>query len=157
MRGVDERIVRWNDGTTERRNRKRERTDERGVAVAITRANAKFPTTPEGLHAALENTFRRGDLDGFLALHEPDGRAVHGLAAIREAVAPMVAMRPHLTSTVIGKVEGDGLALTHARWELEATAPDGTSFEYRGRGTIVSRRHPDGTWRIAIDNPMTPE
>jgi hypothetical protein len=35
----------------------------------------------------------------------PLGRAVHGLDAIRAAVAPIVALRPRLTSTVLGKVE----------------------------------------------------
>ena len=117
------------------------------------------------VHAALEDAFGRGDLDRFLALHTPDatvvppptGRAVHGLDAISAAVAPIVALRPRLTSTVIGKVEGDGLALTHARWELVGNGPDGTPFEQRGRGTIVSLRQRDGTWRIAIDNPMTPD
>jgi ketosteroid isomerase-like protein len=82
---------------------------------------------------------------------------VHGLDAIREALAPLLALHPRLTSTVLGKVEGDGIALTHARWELVVTAADGTSSDQRGRGTIVSRRQPDGTWRIAIDDPMTPQ
>jgi uncharacterized protein (TIGR02246 family) len=133
--------------------------------VAATRARAAFPTTPEGLHAAIEDAFGRGDLDRFLALHTtdatvvppPTGRAVHGIDAIRAAVAPIVALRPRLTSTVLGKVESDDIALTHARWELAGTGPDGAAFEQRGRGTIVSLRQPDGTWRIAIDNPMTPE
>ncbi len=53
-------------------------------------------------------------------------------------------------------VESDGLALTHARWTLSATAPDGQPLELQGRGTIVSRRQGDGTWRIAIDDPLTP-
>jgi ketosteroid isomerase-like protein len=61
-----------------------------------------------------------------------------------------------LTSVVLGRVEADGLALTHARWELAVTGPDGAHQEMRGRGTIVSRRRPDGTWGIVIDDPTTP-
>ena len=121
-------------------------------------------TRPEDLHVALEDAFGRGDLDAFVALHDPDatartppeGQVVHGLDAIRAVSAPILALRPRLTSTVLGVVEGDGMALTHARWEMRATAPDGSSVELHGRGTIVSRRRPDGTWRIVFDDPMTP-
>jgi len=28
--------------------------------------------------------------------------------------------------------------------------------ELTGRGSIVSRRQPDGSWRIVLDNPLTP-
>ena len=105
-------------------------------------------TRPEQLNRALEDVFGRGDLDAFVALHAPDatvrtppdGQVAHGLDAIRAASAPILALRPQLTSTVLGLVEGDGLALTHARWELRATAPDGSPVHLHGRGTIVSRR-----------------
>jgi uncharacterized protein (TIGR02246 family) len=121
-------------------------------------------TKPEQLNAAIARAFSAGDLDAFVALHTPDatvvpppeGRTVHGLEAIRAATAPIFAMKPTMTSTVIKVVEGDGLALTHARWTLSATAPDGRPLELSGRGTIVSRRQRDGTWRIVIDDPLTP-
>jgi ketosteroid isomerase-like protein len=54
------------------------------------------------------------------------------------------------------KVEGAGLALTHARVHLVATEPDGKTRTVHGRGTVVSRRQPDGNWRIVLDNPMSP-
>ena len=132
--------------------------------MPTTRTTAGQILKPEHLNAALAAAFRGGDLDAFVALHTddataappPEGRAVHGLDAIRASAAPFIAMKPRLTSTVTRVVEGDGLALTHARWELSATAPDGEPVELRGRGTIVSRRQDDGTWRIVIDDPMTP-
>jgi uncharacterized protein (TIGR02246 family) len=121
--------------------------------------------TPEDLHSILEQAFRSGDLDAFVAAHEPDatsvvppeGRVVHGRDAIRSATAPLIALRPHLTSTVLKVVPGDGVALTHARWEMAGVQPDGTPFELGGRGTIVSRRRDDGTWAIVLDDPLTPD
>ena len=130
----------------------------------MTRSGIDQITKPEQLNAAIAEAFGTGNLDAFIALHTPDatvvpppeGRAVHGLEAIRAATAPMFAMKPKMTSTVIKVVEGDALALTHARWTLSATAPDGRPLELQGRGTIVSLRQTDGTWRIAIDDPLTP-
>jgi ketosteroid isomerase-like protein len=29
-------------------------------------------------------------------------------------------------------------------------------MDLSGRATVVSRQRPDGTWRIVIDNPLSP-
>jgi uncharacterized protein (TIGR02246 family) len=120
--------------------------------------------SPEQIHALIAAAFDAGDIDAFLRLHEadatvvvpPDGRQVTGTDAIRAALAPTFALAPTVRIDVVGKVEGDGLALTHARWRLVGTA-DGEPVEMSGRGTVVSRRHPDGRWRIVLDNPMSPD
>ncbi len=112
----------------------------------------------------LEVAFTSGDLDAYANAHEedatvvvpPDGRVVHGRAAIRAAAAPVFALRPTLTSVVQKKLETDGLALTHAHWTLLGTDADGNRTEWSGRGTIVSRRRPDGTWGIVLDDPLSP-
>jgi uncharacterized protein (TIGR02246 family) len=119
---------------------------------------------PEDLHAVLEDVFNRADLDAYLAAHEedatvvvpPEGRQARGRDAIRAAAEPVFALRPRLTSTVRMSVENGNLALTHARWELVGTAPDGAPVRMAGNGTIVSRRRPDGTWGIVLDNPLSP-
>lgn len=120
--------------------------------------------TPESVHAALEDAFNRGDLDAFVAAFEPDataiapedGTVVHGRDEIRRATAPIFAMKPKATIEVIGKVQGDGLALTHARWALDGVDSDGNPVALEGRGTIVSRRQPDGSWLIVLENPLSP-
>lgn len=57
---------------------------------------------------------------------------------------------------MVAKIEGPGLALTHARWSLVGTAEDGSRVTQSGVGTMVSRRRPDGSWKIVLDNPLTP-
>ena len=120
--------------------------------------------SPEEIHALIAAAFNAGDLDAFVELHEdhaatiipPEGRRVSGRDAIRAAMEPIFALRPSARIEVVGKLEADGLALTHAR--LSVVAGDGAErVEVSGRGTIVSRQQRDGTWRIVLDNPMTPE
>ena len=118
--------------------------------------------TPEAVHAVIEDSFNRGDIDAFVAAHEadatvavpPGGRLVHGLSAIRAAAAPIFALRPQLTITVYRKLQAGDLALTRAHWELLGTANDGSQVYFNGHGTIVSRRRADGTWGIVLDDPL---
>jgi uncharacterized protein (TIGR02246 family) len=120
--------------------------------------------TPEELHALVERAFNAADVDGFLALYRedatlvvpPDGAAVSGREAIREAIERTLALRPRAQMDVVGKLEADDLALTHGRWRLQGTDEDGNLVEMEGRGTMVSARQPDGSWRIVLDNPLTP-
>jgi uncharacterized protein (TIGR02246 family) len=120
--------------------------------------------SPEEIHALIAAAFNAGDLDAFLELHEedaatvvpPEGRRVSGRAEIRRALEPIFALRPSARIKVVGKLQADDLALTHAR--VSVIGGDGAQrLEVSGRGTIVSRRQPDGTWRIVLDNPMSPE
>jgi len=120
-------------------------------------------STPEALHAIIVDAFNRGDVDAFLAAHEedasvvvpPGGTYAHGLDEIRAATAPIISLRPHMTSVVYKTLRSNELALTHASWDLDGTAPDGTRTQLSGTGTIVSRRGPDGTWRIVLDDPQS--
>lgn len=116
--------------------------------------------SPEEIHALIEAAFNAQDLEAFSALHEPDaaalvppdGARVCGREAITAAVRPMISRGPDARIEFVAKLERDGLALTHARWRL---AFDGAVMT--GRGTVVSRRQPDGRWLIVLDNPQSPD
>jgi uncharacterized protein (TIGR02246 family) len=118
--------------------------------------------TPEEIQALIAAAFNAGDLDAFLQLHEedatvvvpPDGDRVSGREAIRAAVQPTFALRPTIRNEVVERLQGDGLALIHARWNLAGT-DRGQPVEMSGRATVVSRRQPDGSWRIVLENPMS--
>ncbi|GAA5129177.1 YybH family protein [Pseudonocardia adelaidensis] len=120
--------------------------------------------TPEDLHALLAAAMNQGDIDAFVEAFEddavhvvpPTGARTVGKAALRAALEPTFALHPTARMEVVGKLEGDGFALTHGRWQLVLTHPDGRREHLKGRGTIVSRRRSDGTWRIVLDDPMTP-
>lgn len=111
---------------------------------------------PEEVHALIESAANAGDIDAFVAAYAedatlivpPEGERVTGHDEIRRALADTIAQAPPARMEVVEKLQSDGLALTHARWTLG---------ELSGRGTIVSRREPDGHWLIVLDNPMSPD
>jgi ketosteroid isomerase-like protein len=88
--------------------------------------------------------------DDATLLVSPGGRSAHGCNEIRAMMAPALAARPLMTSTAVKTLVGDGWALTHVCWELS-----GNGGKLVGRGTVVSRRRPDGTWGIVLDEPLS--
>jgi uncharacterized protein (TIGR02246 family) len=121
--------------------------------------------SPEQLHSLLAAALNAGDPDAAIELYEldaklvvpPDGRLASGALQIRDSFVETLALRPTARLEVIGKVQGDALALTHGRWTLDGTDAAGAPVTLSGRGTMVSRRQGDGRWRIVLDNAMTPD
>ena len=119
---------------------------------------------PMEIHAAFENAFNSGDLDGLVALYEKNAllvaepsRTVIGHGPIREAYQGFLALRAKMTLETVSAFESDGLALLYGRWSLQGKGPDGADIQMTGRNSEVVRRQPDGTWLFIIDNPFTPE
>ena len=98
---------------------------------------------PEEIHTLIAAALNAGDLDAFVDLHEehavtvvpPEGRRAVGRSDIAAALAPIVASRPRVQIDVVGALEHDGLALTHAR--VQVTGADGERWASVGRGTVV--------------------
>jgi uncharacterized protein (TIGR02246 family) len=118
--------------------------------------------TPEETHALLAQAFNDLDLEAFVDVYAddavlivpPDGQRVSGRDAIRRALVPTFALKPTAEIEVVQKLESDGVALTQARWHIEGTGEAGQPVRLSGNGSIVSRRQPDGSWRIVLDNPL---
>lgn len=118
------------------------------------------PRTPEDCDALFERHVNAGDLDGLVALYEPDatlsaapGETAVGHAAIREALAPLIAARARITMHVVRVARaGDDLAMLYNDWTGSLTTPDGTVADMAGKAIEVVRRQADGTWRFAIDD-----
>ena len=120
-----------------------------------------IPRTPEECDALFAHHMNADDLDALVGLYEPGatlipapGETAVGQAAIREALAGLVAARTRITMHVVRVLRaGDDLAALYNDWRATLIGPDGQQLEVAGKAIEVVRRQPDGTWRFAIDDP----
>jgi ketosteroid isomerase-like protein len=104
--------------------------------------------TPEDLPRLFVERANAGDLEGLVALYEPEavlrfpaGNLARGQAAIRAVYAELLASRPHFQPGRIQETLRSGdLALT------STVIATGTTAE-------IARRQEDGSWRWVVDNP----
>jgi uncharacterized protein (TIGR02246 family) len=116
--------------------------------------------TPAGTVEHFSELLGAGRLDALLDLYEDDatfvpapGRVVGGRASIRAELEQLVAMGPRMSGSVEKVLEAGDTALVAYRWQMVATAPDGTPVRQGGISSDVLRRRPDGSWRVLIDDP----
>jgi uncharacterized protein (TIGR02246 family) len=117
--------------------------------------------TPEQCDELFTRFANACDLEGLVSLYEADavlaqaeGPPARGAAAIRAALAELLASAPRLEMKVVRALRaGDDLAALTSDYSIEMTGPDAKRFSVAGRSAVVTRRQPDGSWRIAIDDP----
>ena len=116
--------------------------------------------TPGGTVEHFSALLEAGRLDALLALYEdgaafvPEpGRVVGGRDAIRRELEQLVALSPRMSGQVEQVLEAGDTALVAYRWQMQATAPDGTPIRQGGVSADVLRRRPDGSWGVIIDDP----
>ena len=117
--------------------------------------------TPEQVHQLFAETLNAGDIDGLMALYEPEavlvvqpGMTVTGTDQLREALGGFIALNGTISMTSLGAVTGTDIAFLADRWSLEGTGPDGQPVTLGGVTADVVRRGDDGVWRFVLDNPF---
>jgi ketosteroid isomerase-like protein len=103
---------------------------------------------PEDLDRFFVQRAGAGDVEGVVALYEPDavlafppGELTVGTDAIRAVYTKLLADPPAFDGTIRPAIRAGDLALTLTNRPGNATAG-------------VARRQPDGTWRWLIDQPI---
>jgi ketosteroid isomerase-like protein len=115
---------------------------------------------PEEIDRIFERELNAGNLDGVVALYEPTaaftvepGKVVTGTAAVREAVAGFLALKPSISLSPRVLANTGDIAMVSSKWKLKGTAPDGSAVDLAGESVEVLRRQADGTWKFIIDSP----
>lgn len=111
--------------------------------------DAEQATHPEELSRLIVERLNAGDVDGLVALYEPDavlklpdGQIATGSHEIRRAYEHLVADRPRFEpGTQRWTLRSADLALTSSRLATGAVTVE------------VARRQADGTWLWVIDQP----
>jgi ketosteroid isomerase-like protein len=119
------------------------------------------PAGPAEVISALATALHDGRIDDALALYEPEATFVPqphatpitGHAAIAAALTQFAALHPHLSSTIRSVVTAGDVATVINDWQLEGTAPDGSTVHMAATSADVMRRRSDSSWGILIDNP----
>jgi uncharacterized protein (TIGR02246 family) len=116
--------------------------------------------TPEGTVEYFSELLEAGRLDALLGLYEDDatfvpepGRVVSGRASIRAELEQFVAIDPRMSGRVERVLQAGDIALVANRWQMQATAPDGSPIQLGGLSSDVLRRRSDGSWGVIIDDP----
>lgn len=119
-----------------------------------------YPETPEEVHHLWVDAFNRNNLDDLVALYEPGatfvpqpGQIVSGAAAVKEALAGFLAIRPKIDLRLRKVIEAGEIAQIISSWTIIGTGPDGSAVTFNGVTTDVVRRQADGRWLVIIDNP----
>ncbi|MFD3925674.1 YybH family protein [Streptomyces sp. NPDC058614] len=117
-------------------------------------------TDPSQLPPAFEKAMNSGNLDEVMSLFAPGavmrtvtGETVTG-QALHDYTAGSIAGNAQLSNGPSRIVAGTDTALISEEWTLEVTTPDGTRHKATGTTANVASRDQDGTWRIAILNPL---
>ena len=109
----------------------------------------------------LVEAVNQGNLEAAVACYETEatlvvqpGQVATGTKALREAYAGYIAMKTTITTETHKIIQTGDIALFSSKWNATGTAPDGTPVNMGGTSSDVLRRHADGRWLIAIDNPF---
>jgi uncharacterized protein (TIGR02246 family) len=117
---------------------------------------------PADAHTLFEKAFNAGDLQGMMALYEPDAilipqpgaESVQGLQAIRSALEGFLMLKGKMELQTKHVVRHGDIALLRGAWRLQGTGPDGKPVEMVHGSAEVVRRQPDGRWLYIIDHPF---
>lgn len=101
-----------------------------------------------------------GDLDGILALYEPDARFVapsgeilFGHDQMRSILTRLIDTKTRMQGQVIKEVIAGGIAVLYTDFQGTMVDTSGKMVQIDSKAIEVLRRQPDGTWELLVGDP----
>jgi len=121
---------------------------------------AALPFKPEDWPRQFEEQLNAGDLDGVMALYEPEARFVTptgeilvGRDAIRKVLGGLVQAKTQFHSRVVRAVVVGEIAQLYTDFEGISEDDSGKTVPVHSRAIEVLRRQPDGSWKLIMGDP----
>ena len=118
------------------------------------------PHQPQDWPALFTRRLNAGDLDGVVALYDPDARFVTesgetfvGRDQVRRVVAGLTEAKTRMQSKVVQAVAAGDVAVLYTDFQGTTVGPSGETVEVNQKAIEVLRRQPDGSWRILVGDP----
>jgi uncharacterized protein (TIGR02246 family) len=120
-----------------------------------------YAHNPADIYPALLKAFNAGDVDATVACYEPQacfvlksGHTARGVDELREMYRATFSYKPGLELDVRKIISaGDDLVLVVVEWKSKIISSSGEAKVWAGTATDIVRKQPDGTWKLALDNP----
>jgi uncharacterized protein (TIGR02246 family) len=119
-----------------------------------------IPMRPEDWPAAFAERLNAGDLDGVMALYEPEARVVApsgetlvGREAIRLVVRGLIEANTQMRSRVIQVVTIGDIAQQYTNAEVTSVDGAGKTITTHSKGIEVLRRQSEGSWKLIVGDP----
>ena len=115
---------------------------------------------PDHLHEEFAAALHAKDPDRLLDVYEtdaiavqPDGSRTTGQTALRAMVSGLIASGADMQGAARKVLVNGDVALTSSTWSNQVVLADGSVTTVSGTTAELSRRQPDGTWKVVIDDP----
>jgi uncharacterized protein (TIGR02246 family) len=118
------------------------------------------PTEPRDWPRAFTERVNAGDVDGILALYDPDARFVTpageilvGHEQLRRVLGGLVAAPARMESRVVQAIATADVAILYTDFHVTSVDASGATQALDQQAIEVLRRQPDGTWRLVVGDP----
>lgn len=132
--------------------------EEGGVQQA--RELLQPPVEPQDWPRIFTERINAGDLDGAVALYEPEARFVTpsgetlvGREQMRRVLAGLIDAKTRMQCRVVKAVAAGDIAVLYTDFQLTTVEASGKTVEVNQKAIEVLRRKLDGTWRLIVGDP----
>ena len=126
--------------------------------------SATLANRPQDWPRHFEEKLNAGDLDGVMALYEPEARFVAqtgetliGHGAIRKVLARLIESKTQFHSQVVRAVIAGEIAQLHTDFEGTRQDDSGKTVPVRNKAIEILRRQRDGGWKLIMGDPNARE